>query len=55
MLHEENIALLTPGFANIKEKLKQAKEPVVKGEIKLVGKEILNLKKNTEFCKFRNF
>ena len=38
ILHEENIGLLTPGYADIKEKLKKSTVPVVKGEIKMVGK-----------------
>ena len=38
ILHEENIGLLTPGYAEIKEKLKKSTVPVVKGEIKMVGK-----------------
>ncbi|XP_045197789.2 biliverdin reductase A-like [Mercenaria mercenaria] len=37
VLHEENIALLTPGFLALKEKLLNARSPLVKGEIHLTG------------------
>lgn len=37
VLHEENIALLTPGFLVLKEKLQKSNVPVVKGEISLSG------------------
>lgn len=37
VLHEENIALLTPGFLSMKEQLQNVKSPMVKGELNLTG------------------
>lgn len=37
VLHEENIALITPGFLTMKDKLQQLSSPIVKGELTLSG------------------